>query len=141
MDVLHRDVDVVQQLPVVLHRVAGREEHHHLRDAVYNLGSCLMLQGPKACHFKSSSELKYCPYPMPAQHDRLLIKLHLMAACHCRTAHPCSTHLLLEVLLEEGEEQQEALHGGDDAVALLQAFPRADRFAVVDAHVQRLPLE
>ena len=30
VDVLHGDVDVVEQLCMVLHRIAGREEHHHL---------------------------------------------------------------------------------------------------------------
>jgi hypothetical protein len=30
VDVHHGDVDVVQQLAVVLHRVTRREEHHHL---------------------------------------------------------------------------------------------------------------
>ncbi len=52
-----------------------------------------------------------------------------------------AAHLAVGVLLEEGEQQQEALVAGDTAVALLQPLPRGRRLAVVDAHVQRLPLE
>lgn len=50
-------------------------------------------------------------------------------------------HLFVLVLLEEGEEQEEALLRGDNAVALLQPFARGCLLLVVHAHIQRLPLE
>ena len=37
VDVLDRDVDVVEQLRVVLHRIAGGEEHHHLHPSTHRL--------------------------------------------------------------------------------------------------------
>ena len=34
VDVLDRDVDVVEQLCMILHGIAGGEEHHHLHPAL-----------------------------------------------------------------------------------------------------------
>lgn len=49
--------------------------------------------------------------------------------------------LLVRVLLQKGEEQQEALVRGADAVALLEALAGRVLLAVVDTHVDRLALE
>src|SRR5947208_231930 len=67
------------------------------------------------------------------------VQMSLPKSQMCSTA--LRAHLLVGILLQEGEQQQEALVRGHAAVALLQALPRAGCLAVVDAHVQRLPLE
>ena len=50
-------------------------------------------------------------------------------------------HLLVHVLLQEGEQQQEALRGGDHTVALLQALACSCGPLVVNAHIEGSALE
>ena len=49
--------------------------------------------------------------------------------------------LLAQVLFEEGKEQQEALLRWHHAIALLKALAGRLILFVVNAHIQRLPLE
>ena len=75
VDVLHGDVDVVQQLRMVLHRVARREEDHHLRTATLP-GSLLQASYELALLHKPARASLHAPLT-----QRLLLALHPPRTC------------------------------------------------------------
>jgi hypothetical protein len=65
---------------------------------------------------------------------------------HCTPTFPRmfnfkSTHLFVDVLLQESKEQQEALVRWHDTESLLQPLPSGHCLAVIHTHIQRLALE
>ena len=97
-----------------------------------------MLFNLPAPQSKPPTSIQLQPLPVLHPRENLQLPTNSPACRHLRRSRP---HLLVEVLLEEREQQAEAVLNRDAAVALLQPFPRGRLLRVVHPHVQRLVLE